>query len=40
MIEKHIVLEDIDPVIFYGPNNAHIQMIKDELSASFSYLKI
>lgn len=28
MIEKHIVLEDIDPVIFYGPNNAHIQMIK------------
>ena len=28
MIEKHIVLEDIDPIIFYGPNNAHIQMIK------------
>lgn len=28
MIEKHIVLEDIAPVIFYGPNNAHIQMIK------------
>ena len=28
MIDKHIVLEDIDPVIFYGPNNAHIQMIK------------
>lgn len=28
MIEKHIVLEDIDPVVFYGVNNAHIQMIK------------
>ena len=28
MIEKHIVLEDIDPVIFYGVNNANIQMIK------------
>lgn len=28
MIEKHIVLEDVDPVIFYGVNNVHIQMIK------------
>ena len=28
MIEKHIVLEDIDPVIFYGVNNVHLQMIK------------
>lgn len=28
MIEKHIVLEDIDPVMFYGANNAHLQMIK------------
>src|SRR5574344_1390330 len=28
MIEKHIVLEDIDPVIFYGINNSNIQMIK------------
>ena len=28
MIEKHIVLEDIDPVVFYGVNNAHLQMIK------------
>lgn len=28
MIEKHIVLEDIDPVIFYGVNNANLQMIK------------
>ncbi len=28
MIEKHIVLEDIDPVIFYGVNNVHMQMIK------------
>lgn len=28
MIEKHIVLEDTDPVIFYGVNNSNIQMIK------------
>lgn len=28
MIEKHIVLEDVDPVVFYGVNNANIQMIK------------
>ena len=28
MIEKHIVLEDIDPVAFYGVNNANIQIIK------------
>ena len=28
MIEKHIILEDIDPVMFYGVNNAHLQMIK------------
>ena len=28
MIEKHIVLEDIDLVTFYGINNLHLQMIK------------
>ena len=28
MIEKHIVLEDIDPVTFYGVNNDHLQMLK------------
>ena len=28
MIEKHIILEDIDPVIFYGANNVNMQMIK------------
>ena len=28
MTEKHIVLEDVDPVIFYGVNNANMQMIK------------
>ncbi len=28
MIEKHIVLEDIDPVTLYGAGNAHLQMIK------------
>ena len=28
MIEKHIVLEDIDPVVFYGVGNGHLQIIK------------
>ncbi len=28
MIEKHIILEDVDPIIFYGVKNAHLQMIK------------
>ena len=28
MIEKHIILEDIDPVVFYGIGNCHLQMIK------------
>jgi phosphate starvation-inducible PhoH-like protein len=28
LIEKHIVLEDIDPVMFYGVNNSHLLMIK------------
>ncbi len=28
LIEKHIVLEDIDPVVFYGVGNGHLQIIK------------
>jgi phosphate starvation-inducible PhoH-like protein len=28
MIEKHIVLEDVDPIVFYGANNANLQIIK------------
>ena len=28
MIEKHIVLENIDPVMFYGAGNQHLQMIR------------
>lgn len=28
MIEKHIILEDIDPVAFYGVGNSHLQIIK------------
>ena len=28
MIEKHIVLEDIDSVMFYGVGNSHLQMLK------------
>ena len=28
LIEKHIVLEDIDPIMFYGVGNCHLQMVK------------
>lgn len=28
MTERHIVLEDIDPVMFYGVNNSHLQLVK------------
>lgn len=28
MIEKHIVLEDIDPIMFYGVGNCHLLMVK------------
>jgi phosphate starvation-inducible PhoH-like protein len=28
LIEKHFVLEDIDPVVFYGVGNGHLQMIR------------
>ena len=28
MIEKHLILEDIDPVVFYGVGNGHLQMIR------------
>lgn len=28
MLEKHIILEDIDPLILYGVNNGHLQMLK------------
>ena len=28
MIEKHIILEDVDPIMFYGVGNAHLQLLK------------
>ena len=28
MIERHIILEGLDPVGFYGANNVHLQMLK------------
>ncbi len=28
MVEKHIVIEDVDPIMLYGANNVHLQMIK------------
>jgi phosphate starvation-inducible PhoH-like protein len=28
LTEKHIVLEGIDPIVFYGVGNAHMQMLK------------
>jgi phosphate starvation-inducible PhoH-like protein len=29
MIEKHIVIEDIDPVVLYGVGNSNLQMVKE-----------
>ena len=31
MIEKHIIIEDVDPVMFYEANNANLQMLKSLL---------
>ena len=28
VIEKHIILDDIDPVMFYGVNNSHLQILR------------
>ena len=28
MIEKHIILDDIDPIAFYGIKNSHLQVLK------------
>lgn len=28
MLEKHLVLESIDPIVFYGVGNSHLQMLK------------
>lgn len=28
MTEKHLIIEDIDPIMLYGANNSHLQMIK------------
>ena len=28
MIEKHYILEESDPAIFYGANNAHLKMLR------------
>ena len=28
MIEKHIILDDIDPIAFYGIRNSHLQVLK------------
>ena len=35
MIEKHIVLEDVDLLTFYGVNNIHLQMLKALYCASW-----
>ena len=40
MIEKLIVLEDIDPVIFYGVNNANMQLVKALYPARGNVIKV
>lgn len=29
MIERHVIIDSVDPVVFYGVNNANIQLIRD-----------
>ena len=29
MIERHIIIENVDPVTFYGVNNSNIQLIRN-----------
>ena len=29
MIERHIIIDNVDPVVFYGVNNTNIQLIRD-----------
>ena len=36
MLEKHIVLDDADPAVFYGVNNTNLQLLK----AMFPKLRI
>lgn len=28
MIEKHLILDDVDPLLFYGPQNTNLRMLK------------
>ena len=28
MIEKHFVIEEADPIVFYGPSNANLRMLR------------
>ena len=29
MIERHVLIDSVDPVVFYGVNNANIQLIRN-----------
>lgn len=29
MIERHVIIDSVDPVVFYGVNNSNIQLIRD-----------
>ena len=29
MIERHIIIDNVDPVTFYGVNNSNIQLIRN-----------
>lgn len=29
MIERHVIIDNVDPVVFYGVNNCNIQLIRD-----------
>ena len=29
MIERHVIIDNVDPVVFYGVNNCNIQLIRN-----------
>ena len=29
MIERHVIIDNVDPVVFYGVNNSNIQLIRN-----------
>ena len=39
MIERHVLIDSVDPVVFYGVNNANIQLIRNLLDVILDTVK-